>query len=487
MKKFFFLLAIFFFSCLALPVSADDYAEAIYYVNQSDNHLCSGYQCSQDVAGYTWGGSLKYFSQNYSNISKMRFYDFATPGEATGIYWINICKTSDLDNVYFTNSNDCEFPDDNIGQATSSPVTDEFDDTYLTFDLNRGLIPAVFTGGTEYYYKIKCVSSCYAGRWIYDNTTLLGEGSFFYSIIPENANINYTQFWDLKTYYDTEIATQSPPSIVYNYNPAELPNWIGDDDIKIADKLLCYTNNACLFPITYASSSVNDIIFLTQEYDLPDLIFDLNIDGTTTHAIASTTLPLNPFINRIGIALPIQTTATTTNICAYGYDDVQYEDYSVCRTEVKWVATSSLGVVCNYDIESACDNMASSTGGLLQDTLYGFGCGMRQAIYWAVTPHCEAVTKLNDTYNRLQNSFPYSIFIQLKTIYTNTHATTTAFEFPILFAWSGATTTAFTQNSMYTVFGDAWDKLYKVMEYFIYTMFVVWFSLRIFNNQKDDS
>lgn len=108
--------------------------------------------------------------------------------------------------------------------------------------------------------------------------------------------------------------------------------------------------------------------------------------------------------------------ATTTILDTSQYD--LYIDningFSAYGEEIRWDT---------YDIESACDDVASSSGSVWDDFRYGIECGLRKAWYWTVVPHDYVYDDIERAMYRFDEVFPKNIITNVQSSLANPSST----------------------------------------------------------------
>lgn len=139
----------------------------------------------------------------------------------------------------------------------------------------------------------------------------------------------------------------------------------------------------------------------------------------------------------------------------------------------------------DYDVDSACDDVATSTGSFLSDVRYGIECSFRKVIYWSFVPKNEKISDFVDSVNLLQKTFPFSLISDATDIiFYPVTATSTPAQIPALLSLviPGA-------EDMYldladfeetTFYENVYSVVYGGMEKFLYIITFVFICLLIY-------
>jgi hypothetical protein len=73
-----------------------------------------------------------------------------------------------------------------------------------------------------------------------------------------------------------------------------------------------------------------------------------------------------------------------------------------------------------------CDDIATSSGTLLDDLRYNTECGFKKFVYWAFTPTKAAQDGLIISYTNIKKLFPFNVYFNLTNTVTNSISTSTA-------------------------------------------------------------
>lgn len=181
--------------------------------------------------------------------------------------------------------------------------------------------------------------------------------------------------------------------------------------------------------------------------------------------------------------------------CAHLIDpDYEQQNRLFCGWSVSWLSEAELQrqraiAGFTYNIDDACSDMddtASST------FLYGFECGARKLVYWAMQPSVDTQIRYLDLTSKFMNTFPMNVYSQLKDNVVGlstdaSNATSSDFRLPLY--WAGEDTGVDLLNE--TMLEDspvagAWENFNTVASYFIYFLTFM-YMLNYFTAQKNDN
>ena len=273
--------------------------------------------------------------------------------------------------------------------------------------------PFAFSGsmnsGTTYYIAVGS-HNCTAGSNIYlqnykNNPAQSAPYSNIWSFTQTIGNtINTRQnTYRIQVLMTTDIPYQLRDTEIIELPDQEVNIQIGSEEDIIADQNnYCTINNTCTLPFRYGYQSIGYDVYLVPDiegYKEPD---------------HSTYLPrelINANILKDYFLIDNETQPTTNTYCLYldrGDNDSIY-----CGINVIWKdQADTMFYGYEYDLDSACDDVATSTGGF-DDFRYGFECGFRKVIYWSFTPHPSTVNRLQTAYTGLKKTFPFSLVYQI--------------------------------------------------------------------------
>lgn len=292
-----------------------------------------------------------------------------------------------------------------------------------------------------------------------------------------------------RTYYDDQYNT-------YQDSAPQIDVWI--DTLDTADKLWASFDDETLCEIGGAECRVNFLYNLNaKNADLNIYAYNNDTEAVGTTSLASTTIIQRGISHTFDIAL---TTATTTDSDIYycgrltksGWPAANY-----CGWRVRWLTEEDydyemerLNVILNgYNIESACDSMASTTAS--STIWYGLECGLRKFSYWATKPSASSTLALWDARRNVMNSFPLSVYKQLKDLIINTslqgseQASSTLISIPLI-GLPGLNVTMFSKamidaSPIHTI----WDYIYNWLVILIYCVPLIYIYNRLMYGKND--
>jgi hypothetical protein len=110
------------------------------------------------------------------------------------------------------------------------------------------------------------------------------------------------------------------------------------------------------------------------------------------------------------IDLPDSTTATKTPYCLY-MDDNIYGDLLYCGITVEYMASSTWDD--RFQMQDACDTVATSSGAVWDDIRYGFECGLRRIVYFVFIPDEDTMKDFYASAEKLKTIFPLNTYFEL--------------------------------------------------------------------------
>jgi hypothetical protein len=103
-----------------------------------------------------------------------------------------------------------------------------------------------------------------------------------------------------------------------------------------------------------------------------------------------------------------------------------YGGYRLSTYMVEWVKYGDIGTGTSlYDIPCNCDNVATSTG-IFDEFRYGIECGGHMLSCWLFQPSRNTTDKFSDAIFEMEAQFPINAVLQVKDIFVELNATTSA-------------------------------------------------------------
>jgi len=347
--------------------------------------------------------SAAYFGKNYTNTANTSGFTSTTTGSTILTYAEAVlCRDPDVANGTVSLRVFDDTTDTYLGTSSAVSVsTITYEATVANCaDLVSFAFPTYpeLTAGHEYQFQYilstSTVDNVYTpygnyGGALQGYVNTVATGNFYGDI---NVSASYA------TYYDLTEETRDVD--IY-----ELPDWdgevyVGAEGANIPRYIDCFLNQAdCQTWVNYTFDQIGQTAYLVP--------YVSGGDNNWLTGISSSTLE-QKLIMREYFTLPTQTTATTTYYCIYIVGELLANDTQLCLTAVYWTDEDDLGLPV-YDIESACDDVATSTGDFWDDFRYGIECGIRKVVYWAFTPQPSSVQKFRENYETAKENFPVSV------------------------------------------------------------------------------
>jgi hypothetical protein len=266
------------------------------------------------------------------------------------------------------------------------------------------------------------------------------------------------------------------------YQEEELQDIPYTDGVYISENNNCFLDEPCYLDIFYTESrqGQNMELYLTSDLIDPIATSTLPTNKTTYNFPVGTFSATGLYYFNAYIAEPLSAVnmAIIENIKINIYNKDEFDDEGQFLTD--------------YNIESACDDVATSTGSFASDIRYGIECGIRKTLYWTFTPQTETKLKLQDSNESLKKNFPFNLYTDTRKIFSDikdkTTATGTAIVMGDLIKW-GDTQTQDTLNN--TVFfsnetissglSGAWTTIYNSIISIIYTLLIFYILSDLLN------
>lgn len=237
----------------------------------------------------------------------------------------------------------------------------------------------------------------YLGTWADGNKVY-----FYYPNQEEWRALGYIQ-----TSYDDGFIPPPPP--------------LGDSVYWEKEKT-CYINQPCYITVAGSKISVNGWkVYLGPELICPP------ISNHPEYTLSTTTIA-----NGYGI-LTVPATTTQANIKYAISTNDECSDITI-----KWEedpATQDLF----YDKEklhALCGDIATSTGGMLDDVRFALECAVRASFYYLFYPDKSVTSKITDNFDNLKIRFPFSAYFDLTneidTAFSSSSIDKTGLSFPMI-------------------------------------------------------
>ena len=201
-----------------------------------------------------------------------------------------------------------------------------------------------------------------------------------------------------------------------------------EPEISVSGKTMCIIGSTCLLWFGYNYNSIGDDAYLVND-----------VEGYRTPKFSDYP-PRELLANqsrRDYFLLDPESEAKTQNYCIYL--DTPTTGKIFCGFEVSWVYENFLGDFSNYNIASACDDVATSSFEWWDPTTYAgafryaIECGYRRFTYWAFTPQNSDLISFLSKEQALERSFPINFIKNTEYQTTNLEtATATLTSLPVI-------------------------------------------------------
>lgn len=166
-------------------------------------------------------------------------------------------------------------------------------------------------------------------------------------------------------------------------------------------------------------------------------VYDDDLEGFTLHVVdvnnpwpdyslGSTSIQNidinSPFKININAANTVNGHSSTSpdEYCIFGESPQGFNDISSCQDWfIEWTLDDQYAVdedvFSEYDLESACDDVATSTG-TFDDFRYGIECGIRKVAYWAFVPKQGVQRTMRQSVEQFRHTFPISLAYRVEDV-----------------------------------------------------------------------
>lgn len=226
---------------------------------------------------------------------------------------------------------------------------------------------------------------------------------------------------------------------------------------------------------------------------------------TTSYSNNGTATSTTPKLKDIGFMPedidPITRASSVQPACnlidsAILYKTVMYENTTSVASSTIYIDCSIYSNITptldieDYDIDSACDDVATSTGSFLSDVRYGIECSLRKVLYWSIVPRNEKIADFIDSVDLLKKTFPISLVSDaLDIIYYPVTATSTPAQIPVMFSLVIPDATDIDLDladfEVTTFYQNVYIIVYEGVEYFLYIItfvsicVIIYFKIRV--------
>jgi len=259
---------------------------------------------------------------------------------------------------------------------------------------------------------------------------------------------------------DTDYTAYSSVEIV-ELGPNQAYVEISDENYLTAYNKFCIVDEDCALKFTYSYQAIGDSINIYSD-----------IGGFPSgSSLGSSTLAYYPNTS-LRVEIPIATSSTikSEDFCVITTND----NYTICGINVLW----TIGDDDDCDYVHMCDDISSSTG-IYDEFRYGIECGFRKSGCWAFNPDSYNYILLSEQIIELENSFPMTIFNQIRDTVSEMNATTSD---DLVIPWKAGNIDlgTFIGTSTFLALGqDIFDKYDYLASTFIWIIVITYFIIRI--------
>lgn len=253
-------------------------------------------------------------------------------------------------------------------------------------------------------------------------------------------------------YYEP-LSEEGIPDIV-EINQDDFFVTVSSEDFQMYSQK-CITDIDCKLKILYPYSYLNDNLNL----------YETNESGIALSLIATTTVTDDIFYNWKPL-LANEQNGTIKYYKAYNIDENTYSNIA----QVKWYDENNYADD-EYNLDSVCDDISTSTTWYGIDFGYAIECGFRKLSYWAFTPKPSTYLKLDNAKQEIMQEFPFEMFYFAKNIITiASSSATSTWIIPVM--WIASSTTianmTFENTTISTDYPTLWEKFMLAQKIIFY-------------------
>jgi len=245
--------------------------------------------------------------------------------------------------------------------------------------------------------------------------------------------------------------------------------YVADEYFNYPKKIYCNYNatTTCSLKFNYPYGDVGKLVYLTN-------------GENATSTIASTTLTQITSMQK-AFTLTNPGYSVVQDRCLFLMSNSQTIEKKYCGIQIYWSEMNldqALGID-PYDITTACEDVATSSGSTWDDFRYGIECGFNKSLYWLLHPSTETVVNLVMSFDKLTDEFPLSVYKSLYTNMTSVASSTNEFELS-LFVGSLNTTgstsiVVLNKDKLSSTWSDTWDTIYGFLQVIVYASTAIYF------------
>lgn len=371
--------------------------------------------------------------------------------------------------------------------AITSPVSQsaQLDGDYITISgtcLDDGEARIAFTSlciwDDNLVYDVDCVGGEFSDVFHFQ-----GVGETFLIAVDASSTasdcVDYDDKMDVIS-VDGFEAVEGYPSFWafdYNYNSRYDIEIVSPPDFDTAITLdVASTSVDVIYSFDYPRPLSPFLVFKIKQYDGNGSLLDDDYHSKQVNEMASTT------------SYSVNMLASTT---PYHYVVQLFERESLVRqfafgvysSDTEWPTATGWDIFPTYDIDSACDDVASSSGTTADNFRYGMECALRKVMYWAVNPKDNTYFRLQQALLNAQEQFPISVYYQVQNTLLDVRMASTS-DISVTFLPAGddlgLTGEVFNSHMLSDTFGTVWDYFYNTLEYIIFAVGFLYFVFRIY-------
>lgn len=176
----------------------------------------------------------------------------------------------------------------------------------------------------------------------------------------------------------------------------------GTPDYFTVYRDVCFLGETCPITIYYNQEAIG-----TTVYYIPD-----GVPKFPEYSTDEFILPDSPVLE---YTFEVQSPTSTEPITTLYNLWYTSEERTVLQADkqIVWVDRDTYELEYVFDINTVCDDVATSSGSFADDMRFGVECGFRKLIYWTFTPSGNGWNKLTKSTNKLMTQFPFSYIKQV--------------------------------------------------------------------------
>lgn len=318
--------------------------------------------------------------------------------------------------------------------------------------------------------------------WDKDNVFVRLDGDAY---LAYALTTSYNASWPLTSLYITASAGNTASLYIDDivFGLANFDEWTSgmyelsdtEVDFFVPYQDLCFYGYDCRITLHYNQMAIGSVA---------NFIWDNGQPLFPEYATYSYTLQnVQPYEQTFLILASTTPTSATTTPYAI-FLETSAGDIMKAGMQIVWVDRATYEL--DYNEESVCDDVASSTGSFADDMRYGWECGTRKVIAWMFVASPDSYENLNESLDKLLASFPFSYFNEtIRTFqevddYRSASSTTISMNAVLPTEYQSSSSPSIYSSDMFSSgLGIIWDNyFYPMLNYAIYFFTFLYFVNR---------